>query len=96
MKNTIIKMEFLAWAIFLIPSLIHVQGAYALYKIIVAQGQTPNLIFFLTPLINIVPCFFAGRFFVELTKKRMYKKQLDRLQKRITTEYPERLEDLET
>ena len=96
MKDKILKMEFLAWVVFLIPSFVFIFGSYGLYRSMVLLGQGIHFTPFIGPLFGVVSAFFFGRFFVERTKHKMYKKEVDRLNKRLNTEYPDRLEDLES
>lgn len=84
MDNTILKMQFLAWIIFLIPSFIFIYGSYGLYKSMILLGQGIYFIPFLGPLFGIVSAFFFGRYFLERAKRKILQTRLNRGQNRIT------------
>lgn len=95
MNDKIIKMEIVAWAVFIIPSAYIIFGLYSLYSFTTELGDEVNLILFVGPFFNIVALFFAGRFFAERAKHKMHAKESERLRNLLYKDYPERLEDLE-
>lgn len=93
-SDKIIKAQIIAWVIFAITTIFILYNLYNVIQILNVQGETPNLILFLTPSISIILWFFSTRYIVERQKAKMYRQELERLQKLTGKKYPERLENL--
>lgn len=109
LNNSLLKARIIAWVIFSIPIIIFLLLSiqFIIFSsseqwdlLFETSGENAKnaitlVIVLCTSFFIVISLsfWFTGRYFVERTKAKIYKRELDRLQKRTEEKYPERLED---